>query len=72
MVGYPYSEEQIGELKNQRAKKAVVEVEAQMGDCANYDCTLKVANTRKKYCSDKCRKQKARTDYEARNPNRKR
>ena len=72
MVGYPYSEEQLVEVKNQIAKELVVEVEGQMDECANYDCILKVANTRKKYCSDKCRKKKARTDYESRNPNRKR
>lgn len=40
--------------------------------CENYDCSNKVASDRKKYCSDKCRKQKARVDYEARNPKRKR
>ena len=40
--------------------------------CQNYECSNKVASDRKKYCSDKCRKQKARVDYEARNPGRKR
>jgi len=40
--------------------------------CENYGCSNKVASDRKKYCSDKCRKQKARVDYEARNPKRKR
>ena len=38
--------------------------------CANYGCSKPVASSRKKYCSDKCRKQKARKDYETRNPNR--
>lgn len=40
--------------------------------CDNYTCNEKRASNRKRYCSDKCRKQKARVDYEARNPNRKR
>ena len=38
--------------------------------CENYGCSKPVASNRKRYCSDRCRKQKARKDYESRNPNR--
>jgi hypothetical protein len=72
MCGYPYTDEEIKERHNQRATKVVNEVEDQLSTCNNYECSNKVAHTRKRYCSDKCRKDKARIDYEARNPGRSR
>jgi len=72
MVGYPLTMEERASLKNKEAKVVVEKVEAQMAECNNYGCTHKVASSRKKYCSDTCRKNKARADYEKRNPNRKR
>jgi predicted nucleic acid-binding Zn ribbon protein len=40
--------------------------------CENYGCEKPIVSTRKKYCSDKCRLQKSRADYETRNPKRRR
>jgi hypothetical protein len=39
--------------------------------CNHYGCSEKIASSRKKYCSDRCRLRKARADYEKRNPDRK-
>lgn len=77
MVGYPYTEEELNEMKAKKAKEAikkaekVIQVQEPKLKCANYGCGNLVASNRKKYCSDKCRKQKSRADYEKRNPNRK-
>jgi hypothetical protein len=79
MVGYPLTDQEIEDQKAEQARKTIKEVEEviQIDDpkkptkeCANYGCTNEVALGRKRYCSDKCRMQKARADYEARNPNR--
>jgi hypothetical protein len=69
MTGYPHTQEEMQQQQNEKISK-IVEVTIKV--CDNYDCTEVVAQDRKRYCSDKCRKQKARIDYEARNPNRKR
>ena len=55
-----------------RVEERLHKIEDPAQICANYNCSNKVASNRKKYCSDKCRKQKARADYEMRNPQRKR
>ena len=70
LIGYPLTLEEIEERKGEKAREVIREVEESSKICANYNCSLKVAVGRKKYCSDKCRKQKSRADYEARNPNR--
>ena len=79
MVGYPYSEEELNDIKAEKAVAAIKKAESVIQvqepkprKCANYGCNKLVASNRKKYCSDKCRKQKARSDYEKRNPDRKR
>ena len=77
MSCYPYTLEEIEQRKAQSARKTIKENESSIECeptlvCANYGCTKQVGHKRKLYCSDVCRKQKARTDYEARNPNRKR
>ena len=81
MVGYPLTDQEIEEQKADQARKTIKEVEKVIHieepkkstkECANYGCTNEVALGRKRYCSDRCRMQKARADYEARNPNRNR
>ncbi len=76
MVGYPYTESEIQERKGEEAKKKIIEAEKSCTptpkSCDNYGCDKKVASGRKRYCSDTCRKAKARADYESRNPNRRR
>lgn len=76
MFGYPLTKEELEARKSEQAKKKIMEVEKNLQDlpvktCNNYKCNEKVSSSRKRYCSDKCRLQKARSDYEARNPNRK-
>ena len=80
MVGYPLTDQEIEDKKAEQARKAIKEAEKVIQinepkkstkECANYGCSNRVSLGRKKYCSDKCRMQKARVDYEARNPNRK-
>ena len=78
MVGYPLNDQEIEEQKAQQARQKIrdneeiiqIEEPKETKECDNYGCTNKVALGRKRYCSDKCRKQKARADYESRNPNR--
>jgi len=79
MVGYPLSDQELEDQKAEQARKTIKEVEEVIQidepkkstkECDNYGCTNEVALGRKRYCSDKCRMQKARADYEARNPNR--
>lgn len=75
MVGYPLTEEELKARKSEQAKKKIKEAEVLIKEnlvetCNNYGCVSKVASSRKRYCSDKCRLQKARSDYESRNPNR--
>ena len=81
MVGYPLTPQEIEDKKAEQARKTIKEVEEVIQiegskqltkECANYGCTKRIALGRKKYCTDKCRMQKARADYESRNPNRKR
>lgn len=79
MVGYPYTQSEIQERKSEEAKKKIIEAERSCNPttttpktCNNYGCSKKVASGRKRYCSDTCRKEKARADYESRNPNRRR
>ena len=81
MVGFPLSDLELVDQKAEQARKTIKEVEdvIQIDDpkkstkeCANYGCTNEVALGRKRYCSDKCRMQKARADYETRNPKRNR
>ena len=76
-VGYPLSDQEIEVRKAEQARKTIKEVEGviheskkQTNECANYGCTSNISLGRKRYCSDKCRMQKARSDYESRNPNR--
>lgn len=75
-VGYPLTQEEINERKAKLAAEKIkdneplVQIEEKPHQCVNYGCSNKVATSRKKYCSDKCRKQKARADYETRNPGR--
>lgn len=76
MLGYPLTQEEINAQKAEKASETIkkneplVQIEETSKQCANYGCPNKIASSRKKYCSDKCRKQKARADYEARNPGR--
>ena len=77
MAGYPLSEEELKARKSKQAKKKIKETElliqtqeSAVESCNNYGCVNKVASSRKRYCSDKCRLQKSRSDYELRNPNR--
>ena len=74
MVGYPYTEAELQEQKGAEARKKILEAEKSCApkSCDNYGCSKKVASGRKRYCSDTCRKAKARADYESRNPNRRR
>jgi hypothetical protein len=69
MVGYPYTKE---EITQKRDKELTEKIESSVALCNNYSCNNTVSSNRKLYCSDKCRKQKARIDYEFRNPNRQR
>lgn len=76
MVGYPLTEKELKARKSEQAKKKIREAEKSLQEapvktCNNYKCNEKVSSSRKRYCSDKCRLQKARSDYESRNPNRK-
>jgi len=80
MVGYPLTAQELEDKKADIARKTIKEVEEVIQieeskqatkECANYGCTKRLILGRKKYCSDKCRLQKARADYESRNPNRK-
>ena len=78
MVGYPLTPQEIEDQKAEQARQKIKENEEVIQinetkstkECANYGCTKRVALGRKKYCSDKCRLQKARADYESRNPKR--
>ena len=79
MVGYPLTDQELEDQKAEQARKTIKEVEEVIQieepkkstkECDNYGCTNEVALGRKRYCSDKCRMQKARADYEARNPKR--
>ena len=79
MVGYPLTPQELEERKAEKARKTIKEVEEVIQideskqstkECANYGCANMIATGRKRYCSDKCRMQKARADYESRNPNR--
>jgi predicted nucleic acid-binding Zn ribbon protein len=73
MCGYPLTQEELNERKGKQALEKIREVESNpTPTCENYECSKSVASNRKKYCSDKCRMQKSRADYEARNPNRSR
>lgn len=68
-LGYPLTPEEKKVKDEEFLSKTIKEA---VKVCDNYECKHLVAEGRKRYCSDKCRKQKARIDYEARNPNRKR
>ena len=79
MGGYPLTPQELEDRKAEQARQKIKENEdiihiedpkKTTAICANYDCTAEVASGRKRYCSDKCRMQKARADYESRNPNR--
>ena len=77
-IGYPLTKEEIEARKSEMARQKIKEnektiqiEEPKKKECDNYGCKNQVALGRKRYCSDKCRLQKARADYETRNPNRK-
>lgn len=78
MVGYPLTDQEIEDRKAEQARQKIkdnedviqIEEPKVSKGCANYGCDKKVALGRKMYCSDKCRLQKSRADYESRNPNR--
>ncbi len=74
MFGYPLTEAEIQEKKGAEARQKIKEAESSSSAkvCDNYGCNNNVVHGRKRYCSDTCRKSKARADYEARNPNRRR
>jgi ATPase subunit of ABC transporter with duplicated ATPase domains len=79
MVGYPLTDQELEAQKAEQARKTIKEVEGVIQidepkkstkECDNYGCSNQISLGRKRYCSDKCRLQKSRADYEARNPNR--
>jgi len=77
MFGYPLTEAEKQSCKTKQAIQVIKENEKTIQieeprstkQCENYGC-IELSRVRSKYCSKRCQKQKARRDYETRNPNR--
>ena len=70
MEGIPSIKKEIPLVEIKEKSKVKETPIVKSDQCNNYGCSKPISESRKKYCSDNCRKQKARSDYETRNPNR--